>query len=91
MIQIKYDKFSSHFMSLVLLFNNLAFVETYKNWLKSSWKVFQDLVAHVKKVKPQTNEILVMEKHQVTLEYNVDNEARASTSVVGQKSDPSTL
>ena len=32
-----------------------------------------------------------MVKHRVTLEYNVDNEARASTSVVGQTSDPSTL
>ena len=39
-------------------------------------------------MKTQTNEILVMEKHQVKLEYNVDNEARASTSVVGQTFDP---
>ena len=29
-----------------------------------------------------------MDKHQVTLEYNVDNEARASTSVDGQTFDP---
>ena len=49
------------------------------------------MVAQVKKVKTQTNEILVMEKHQITLEYNVDNEARASTSVVSQTSDPSAL
>ena len=42
-------------------------------------------------MKTQTNEILVMDKHQVTLEYNVDNETWASTSVVGQTSDPSTL
>ena len=42
-------------------------------------------------MKTQTNEILVMEKHQVALEYNVDNEARASTSIVGQTSDPSAL
>ena len=39
-------------------------------------------------MKTQTNEILVMDKHQVTLEYNVDNEARASTSVDGQTFDP---
>ena len=32
-----------------------------------------------------------MEKHQVTLEYNVDNKALASTSVAGQKSDPLAL
>ena len=42
-------------------------------------------------MKTQTNEILVMEKHQVTLEYNVDNEARASTTAVGQTSNPSAL
>ena len=32
-----------------------------------------------------------MEKHQVTLEYNANNEARASTSVVGQTFDHSVL
>ena len=32
-----------------------------------------------------------MEKHQVTLEYNANNEAWASTSVVGQTFDPSAL
>ena len=32
-----------------------------------------------------------MEKHQVTLEYNVDNEAWASTSVAGQIFDPLAL
>ena len=42
-------------------------------------------------MKTQTNEILVMEKHQVTLEYNVDNKARASTSVASQRFDPSAL
>ena len=42
-------------------------------------------------MKTQTNEILVMEKHQVALEYNVDNEARASTSVASQTSDTSAL
>ena len=42
-------------------------------------------------MKTQTNEILVMEKHQVTLEYNANNEARASTSVVGQTFDHSVL
>ena len=49
------------------------------------------MVAQVKKVKTQTNEILVMEKHRVILEYNVDNEARASTSAVSQTFDPSAL
>ena len=42
-------------------------------------------------MKTQTNEVLVMEKHQVTLEYNVDNEARASTVAVGQTFDPSAI
>ena len=42
-------------------------------------------------MKTQTNEVLVMEKHQVTLEYNVDNEARASRGAVGQTFDPSAL
>ena len=49
------------------------------------------MVAQVKKVKTQTNEILVMEKHQITLEYNANNEARASASAVGQTFDPSAL
>ena len=42
-------------------------------------------------MKTQTNEILVMDKHQVTLEYNVDNETWASTSVDGQTFDPPTI
>ena len=42
-------------------------------------------------MKTQTNEILVMEKHPVTLEYNVDDEARALASVASQTSDTSAL